>query len=61
MEIKTNIIGLKDRFDRRTALNSNFKEFDYEYYDAVNGEELDIQKLIQDNVISDCIKSPLTS
>ena len=60
MEIKTYIIGLKDRFDRRTALNSNFKEFDYEYYDAVKGEELDIQKLIQDNVISDCIKSPLT-
>ena len=60
MEIKTYVIGLEKRFDRKAAIQSNFRELNYEYYNAINGDELNLQKLIQDGVISNCIKSPLT-
>ena len=60
MEIKTYVIGLEKRFDRRAAIQSNFKELNYEHYNAINGDELNIQKLVEDGIISNCIKSPLT-
>ena len=60
MEIKTYVIGLEKRLDRKVSIQRNFKDLNYEYYNAINGDGLNIQKLVQDGVISNCIKSPLT-
>jgi GR25 family glycosyltransferase involved in LPS biosynthesis len=52
----TYVISLKGREDRRKTFDDNWKSYDYEYVDAIDGDDLDIKKLIQDGVINDYFK-----
>ena len=54
----TYVISLKGREDRRKTFDDNWKSYDYEYVDAIDGDDLDIKKLIQDGVINDYFLSP---
>ena len=54
----TYVISLKGRGDRRKTFDDNWKSYDYEYVDAIDGDDLDIKKLIQDGVINDYFLSP---
>ena len=56
--ISTYVISLKGREDRRKTFDDNWKSYDYEYVDFIDGDDLDIKKLIQDGVINDYFLSP---
>ena len=54
------VISLRERDDRRKSFDINFRDFNYEYVDAVNGKSLDISELVKQGVFSSIFKSPLT-
>ena len=47
------VISLRERDDRRKSFDINFRDFNYEYVDAVDGNSLDISELVKQGVFSD--------
>ena len=52
------VINLKSRNDRREMFNNRFSGIDYEYIDAIGGQELDIPKLIKKKIVSEYMYDP---